>query len=218
MAETRRRILDTARSLFNQHGVHRVGVRDVARAAGISAGNLAYHFPTKDDLVRALVLELHELNASTVFARLPPAFSLETLYRSALAVMRNLLVYKFVLLSYVDAVKASPQLQELTVDDRRKRKQRHLGLVEALVKGGYLDRRAVARRIDHLFEQGELISSGWLNDAELQGLHDDEAVVLHYAKVGMALLEPHCTPKGNKQMRRILAGRLDEKRRAKRAR
>jgi AcrR family transcriptional regulator len=60
VADTRQRILDIARHLFNQRGLNQVGVRDVARAVGISAGNLAYHFPTKDDLVEALANERFE--------------------------------------------------------------------------------------------------------------------------------------------------------------
>jgi len=55
-----------------------------------------------------------------------------------------------------------------------------------------------------------MISSGWLDAAALRREHrTEQAVILHYAKVGMALLEPHCTPSGARQMRRILAGELD---------
>ena len=44
MKETRQRILDTARELFNQQGLHRVGVRDVAQAAAISERTLGRLF------------------------------------------------------------------------------------------------------------------------------------------------------------------------------
>src|SRR4029078_1104968 len=100
MRDTRRRILDTARSMFNEEGLARVGVRDIARALEMSPGNLAYHFATKDDLVAALVIELPELNLATVFADVPEDFSLATLYTLAVGAMRNMLGYRFVLLSY----------------------------------------------------------------------------------------------------------------------
>src|SRR5690349_18684968 len=115
MSDTRQRILDTARALANERGLHRVGVREIARATGMSPGNLAYHFPTKDDLVSALVLELHDLNARTIFAALPPSFSMVTLYRAAVATMRNILAFRFIVLSYVDAVRASSELQKVEV-------------------------------------------------------------------------------------------------------
>lgn len=201
MKETRQRILNTARELFNAHGLHRVGVRDVARAAEMSAGNLAYHFATKDDLVAALVIELHELNQRTIFAALPQKFTLVTLYLSAVTAMRNMLGYRFVLLSYVDAVTASPRLQAFEAELARKRRQRHERMLEALIQGGYVEARA-RMRSDIIYEQGVMISSGWLANAALRGM-PDEVAVLHFAKLGCALLEPYCTPRGKRQLRKI---------------
>ncbi|HWS34698.1 MAG TPA: TetR/AcrR family transcriptional regulator [Actinoplanes sp.] len=54
---TRERILDTAERLFGEHGVFSVSNRQISAAAG--QGNNAavgYHFGSKDDLVRAIVL------------------------------------------------------------------------------------------------------------------------------------------------------------------
>lgn len=204
MNETRQRILDTARGLFNDQGLHRVGVRDVARAAEMSAGNLAYHFSTKDELVAALVTELHELNQQSIFAALPEPFRLVTLYQSAVAVMRNMLGYRFVLLSYVDAILASPQLQSLEATMSRKRRQRHQQMLEALIHCGDVDAKTRGRS-EVLYEQGAMISSGWLTAAALRGM-SDEAAVLHYAKLGCALLEPHLTMRGKRQLRQIKEG------------
>lgn len=48
-------ILDAARSVFMELGYSRFTMRKVAAAAGISLGNLNYHFPRKDDLLKALL-------------------------------------------------------------------------------------------------------------------------------------------------------------------
>lgn len=210
MKPTRERILDTARALFNEHGAHRVGVRDIARALEISPGNLAYHFPTKDDLVAALVRELRDLNATDVFGELPDDFSLETLYRAALVAMGNMLQYRFLLLSYVDAVRASPELRRLESELWHHRRGRYEAMLAKLADNGYLDGRATRRQARYLYEQGDLISSGWLGAALIKGAYEtDEAAMLHYAKVGCALLDPYCTPKGRRQMRKILSGERD---------
>jgi AcrR family transcriptional regulator len=211
MSETRQRILDTARELFNERGLHRVGVREIAREARISPGNLSYHFATKDDLVTALLTELHELDARTVFADLPKTFSLADLYQAARGSMRNALGFRFVLLGYADAVRGSPELQKREEALALRRRKRSVTLLELLADNGYLERRAASARADYLHEQGEMISGGWLNAAALRpDLSGDEAAILHYAKLGCALLEPHCTPKGARQMRQILSGALDD--------
>ncbi|MGI9645956.1 MAG: TetR/AcrR family transcriptional regulator [Ilumatobacteraceae bacterium] len=51
---TRRRILDAALELFNRTGYAATSQTEIAATAGISQGNLTYHFPAKLDLVEAL--------------------------------------------------------------------------------------------------------------------------------------------------------------------
>jgi AcrR family transcriptional regulator len=210
VSDTRQRILATARALFTERGLHRVGVRDIARALELSPGNLAYHFPTKDDLVSALASELHELNARTVFARLPDDFSVVTLYETAILAMKNMLEYRFLLLSYADVVTASPELQQVEAALAQKRRSRENDVIERLIRGGLLDRKSYAPRAERLHEQGQILSTGWLTAAMLgPGPRDDRSVVLHHAKLGIALLEPHLTAKGAIQLRQILAGQHD---------
>ena len=52
-------ILDAARSLFLARGVHGVGLRHVAKAAGVSLGNIYNHYKNKEALFGALVDALH---------------------------------------------------------------------------------------------------------------------------------------------------------------
>jgi AcrR family transcriptional regulator len=204
---TKRRILDTARALFNERGLGRVGVRDIARELGMSPGNLGYHFATKDDLVAALVLELHERNEPVWDLELPPDFSMATLYALACASMRSTLDYRFILLSYADAVAASPSLQEIDARLAVRRRRRYAEMIAALDRNGHVDGRRIAPRLAVLAEQGEMIASGWLAASRFHPeLRGDEAIIAHYAKLGCALLEPYCTPKGKRKLRRLLAG------------
>jgi AcrR family transcriptional regulator len=54
---TRARILETATSLFYERGVHAVGVNEIAAAAGASKLSLYRYFPSKAELVRAMLTE-----------------------------------------------------------------------------------------------------------------------------------------------------------------
>lgn len=53
-AETRQRILDAAESLFTQHGINGVSLREIAASADIRISNLQYHFKTREDLYHAV--------------------------------------------------------------------------------------------------------------------------------------------------------------------
>jgi hypothetical protein len=104
---------------------------------------------------------------------------------------------------------ASADLQRLEAKLAIERRRRSDEMMARLARNGLVDGRAIARA-RYLHEQGQMISSGWLNAAAFNpALRGDETIVLHYAKVGVALLEPYCTPKGARQMRQILAGDHD---------
>lgn len=58
-ARNRRRLLDAARAAFTADGP-RVSIEEVARRAGVGATTFYRHFPTKSDLVGALLSDLAE--------------------------------------------------------------------------------------------------------------------------------------------------------------
>jgi AcrR family transcriptional regulator len=70
-ASSREKIITTALRLMAEKGIKQTTLADIARAAQISRGTLFYHYPSKDELIYA-VLEKH-LSALTdaIFASLP---------------------------------------------------------------------------------------------------------------------------------------------------
>ena len=83
-------ILQTAKLLFNQQGYEAVSMRDIARAVGISVGNLTYHFPRKADILLTLLSlsrnpELYTIEVHTLS-------DMDTLIRNLL---RSVVVYSF---------------------------------------------------------------------------------------------------------------------------
>tara|TARA_R110000868_G_scaffold20217_17_gene85934 strand:+ start:17372 stop:18076 length:705 start_codon:yes stop_codon:yes gene_type:complete len=49
------RIVEVALDLFNAHGVSAISTNEIASAAGVSPGNLYYHFANKHEIVRTLL-------------------------------------------------------------------------------------------------------------------------------------------------------------------
>lgn len=60
---TKDKILEKSLELFNNQGVHNVGVRDIARTLEMSPGNMSYHFPKKEDVILALMEKMSEGNS-----------------------------------------------------------------------------------------------------------------------------------------------------------
>jgi AcrR family transcriptional regulator len=76
------RILDSAESVLRQYGYAGFTTRRVAEAAGIAPGNLSYHFPSKLELLRALIKRLMTHYSVRLDEALqPPGRGLEVLMR-----------------------------------------------------------------------------------------------------------------------------------------
>lgn len=52
-------IIQAAKKQFNERGYNEVSTQDIADAMGISKGNLNYHFKRKEDIIEAVVVEMH---------------------------------------------------------------------------------------------------------------------------------------------------------------
>jgi AcrR family transcriptional regulator len=53
----RGKLLDKAARLFRQKGYERTTVRDIAAAVGIQSGSIFYHFSTKEEILKAVMVE-----------------------------------------------------------------------------------------------------------------------------------------------------------------
>ena len=60
MKKTQEKILTNAIKLFNKNGVGNVRLQDIAKKAGISAGNLSYHYKLKKDLIENVLAFMAE--------------------------------------------------------------------------------------------------------------------------------------------------------------
>ncbi len=59
-SDTRQRIQEVARDLFLQQGVQRTSLQDIADKLGITKPALYYHFASREDLVRSILVPLIE--------------------------------------------------------------------------------------------------------------------------------------------------------------
>jgi AcrR family transcriptional regulator len=71
-SSARTRVLDTAARLFYAEGVHAVGVDRIIAEAGVAKATFYHHFPAKDELVRAYLMEQSRQQRATA-ARIPKA-------------------------------------------------------------------------------------------------------------------------------------------------
>lgn len=64
----RGRLLHEAARLFRDKGYERTTVRDLAAAVGIQSGSLFHHFRTKEEILKAVMVETIQLNTAVMHA------------------------------------------------------------------------------------------------------------------------------------------------------
>ncbi|HLV78254.1 MAG TPA: TetR/AcrR family transcriptional regulator [Marinobacter sp.] len=72
-ASARGRLLQEAARLFRDKGYERTTVRDLAAAVGIQSGSLFHHFRSKEDILKAVMVEAIRLNTAVMQAAMEQA-------------------------------------------------------------------------------------------------------------------------------------------------
>jgi AcrR family transcriptional regulator len=74
-SEKREKLLSAALRLFVAQGVQNTTTADISKQAGTAAGTLFLYFPTKQDLLDALILNIGQEQSDTIHALLETTFS-----------------------------------------------------------------------------------------------------------------------------------------------
>ncbi|OLM12253.1 TetR/AcrR family transcriptional regulator [Pseudonocardia sp. Ae505_Ps2] len=122
--DNRDRILVAARALFAENGLD-VGMRAIARRAGVGPATLYRRFPTRDDLVReAFTEEMHECRQIVV-----DGVADDDPWRGFRTVVHRLLALNVRNRGFVDALTSAEPARDLLVGHRREL----LGMLDGLV-------------------------------------------------------------------------------------
>ena len=196
------RIVDTALKMFNDNGIEYVGMRELAAALDIRIGNLTYYFPTKDDLVYRLSLQLAEDNSKTIIAIETMTMSL--FFDMLEAVFKNHLKYRCLMLSFVHIMQRNPLIAKRYSKTQSERSDTWRKNIQALIAGKYLT--ADEEEVVYLVSSLSLIARFWISEAAVSfRSQSEEDQMQHYLKMIARIFLPYCTTKGKKYVGELLA-------------
>jgi AcrR family transcriptional regulator len=213
-------IAEKARELFNAKGTGTVSLRDIAEASGIAYGNLTYHFPRKEDLVRQLYLGMMEAHRRVSEGFRPGAGAelLQSLVRAPIATFSLTLEYLFLFRDFAEIMRDFPEvaaLQRVTVEAR---KAALAGLFGALQAQGLLRKDLEAADIAHLMDMSGAMRTFFFMGRSAADWRPSrrEALRKEYVVAVNRLLYPYLTRRGAGIWRKTLAeeGYLDPENKA----
>jgi len=188
---TRVKILDTALSLFNKEGTSAVSTNHIAEAAGISPGNLYYHFHNKQEIIRELFQRLNviwETYQPLPQDRVPMLDDLKTVIESNYQIIWQ---YRFAYRELVALLRQDAELRANFLAVRQRGFDGFHQLFNEFSAAGVIHLPDDPQVINELQEIFWLISEFWLTNLEVNGRKVDEVEIQLGMKLILRVLQPY---------------------------
>lgn len=209
--QTKKKILDTALSLFNQHGFVNVRLQHISDEAIISLGNITYHYRTKDDMVTAIWTNLKndQIQLLSEFRALPLFEDVDRYLESNFALQQKYIFF------YQDTLEVIRAYEEIAVQYREHiswQEQQIIGMLTFNKARGALLSSIDEENYYHFASVWLWMSESWVNRQAVIGTKNTE--VSAYKRIMWQFLLPLFTQQGQNEYEQMLALRKIYKREA----
>lgn len=196
MQPTKQKILQTAIDLYNQKGVSNVTLRDIAAGAGISPGNLAYHYRNHDYLIEEAFRQM-EKEREEILTGVQQIPSFDNINRQILPLLHMARKYLFFHLDAVHLLRAYPQIAAL----QREYFENSINYIKAVIDhsvgAGSIRPEQQAGQYQRLAHTVWMLMTCWLEQLTLRGLPGLDIEELRRSVWDLVI--PHLTEKGKHQ-------------------
>lgn len=188
---TRKKILDTALALFNKDGTAAVSTNHIAEAAGISPGNLYYHFRNKEEIIRQLFEQLHVANDQGFRFPADKSPTLEDLKKLVRTSYKILWRYRCLYRELPALLRNDDELKGRFLSVRKRGFEDFHQLFNAFIDAGVLRAPGTQEAIDNLAEVIWMITEFWLSNLEISGRTVDKSQMERGVQLMMQILKPY---------------------------
>jgi AcrR family transcriptional regulator len=198
IVNTRQKILDKALEMFNERGIEYVGLRELAAVLDMRVGNITYYFPTKDDLVYEISLDLAKSNGEVMIIN--KNMTMQGFLSMLQQVFKNHNRFRCLLLSFVHIISQNQQIATRYRKTQEVRSDTIGANLKILASAGYLKAEDEANP-GFLVSILSLISRFWISEAAVSFRKmNHEEQIGHYLLLVTELLWPYATAKGRKEI------------------
>lgn len=199
---TKEKILDKALEMFNLEGVEKVTTRHIAKALGMSQGNLHYHYPNKNELINTLFQEFllaihdakshspeHEFSRLQVFSSMKENFNI-------------MYTYRFLFIDNEIVWRRIPDIKTTVIKLFEVKKNEIKVLINQYQNEKIFRKEITNNQIDFLTNQFILVISTWLTASDYMNRPKSE--VDYFVKFTFRLWLPYLTEQEMKAWEDIL--------------
>ncbi|MDR9372256.1 helix-turn-helix domain-containing protein [Conexibacter sp. JD483] len=174
---TRQRLLDAARAVVEQHGYGGASVAAIAERAGVAAGTLYRHFPSKAELFVEVFRDVCEREIAAATRAAAAADSAADKLDAVLANFARRALANPVQAWALIAEPVDPAIEQVRIDYRRTYTRDVERLLRAAIRQGDAPPQQTAITAAALVGAGNEVLAGPLSPLARRGAHDDEAAI-----------------------------------------
>ena len=187
------KIIRQAVEVFNDKGISKTTLRDIARELAISDGHLRYYFKTKEELVLTIFSEMEQEITSNATEAVTSFNDVQVLIAPLTIVYRIMCRYVFFFVESTAILETFPKVYAAYEHLFQSRREMFLVLFEQYKRNGVFKDKVEAHLFPLLFEQVFIISDSWVRYARMpHNRHlTQENQIQHYVAVTVALFFPY---------------------------
>lgn len=197
MADTKKKILDTSRDMFNQIGYGQVTIRMIAMELNMSSGNLNYHFRKREDILEALYFEMvavFDARLQTLDSR---SITLKVAKEDMQSSMTRMVDYKFFWTDLYNLLMLNARIKDHFENAHKERIKGYAVLFKMLQGDGWLKEPGFEKEFHFLAERMINQSNTWLYASSLEVKNEiSPAYIDRMSTQLLAMLYPYLTDLG----------------------
>lgn len=199
--QTRARILAAALDLLNREGLDQVSTRQIAAAAGLSQGNLCYHFPAREQIIEALYHQLWQafderLRVKAGDAIPGPSLHLSQHPLATYSLLETQYRYRFLMLNFVQVMRTHPAIRSHFQAAVPHRQAQFARLFAHYIDQGWMHPEPFVGIHQRLVMQCYILGDFWMAEAEILFEGSVQDCLLHYSQLLSSMFWPYLTPTG----------------------
>lgn len=190
---TKDRILETALSMLNEQGIHKITIRHIAQEMGISHGNLGYHYPNMSAILLALYEQLVG-RFDQVFSAYGGEDFAEGHFFAYVDRMSDIFyAYRFLFLDFVGICRLVPEIRQHYRALHQQRNAYFQELISQMRDKGMLRPDCSTDEFMNMVKTLTIVSDFWLPHCEILGSEDPEENRGAFRELIVGVVRPYVT-------------------------
>lgn len=116
--DKRQKLLDAALRLFVEHGFYDTPTSKIAKEAGIANGTLFYFFPTKEDLIKSLYIQIKSEMSEYIYTMINPELTLKEIMKAYYTAALTWSLQHPLEFGFMEQFNASPYVRKIATSEQ----------------------------------------------------------------------------------------------------